>query len=160
MLLVVTTRAYTDPSLVGSRVPDFTIEDQFERAWKAKNFSGTTTIFVLSDRSGYQYSDNWTTVLIPRFKNAPVRFVPVADVRAVPGFLKGYIRGQFKDKFTYAVLMDWEGVLVSAFKMTEGYPNFVVVNKKGIIEHVTHGKGSSTEIEALALKLQKVIDAN
>ena len=156
--IVASATAYTNSSLIGSRIPDFSIEDQFEREWKAKSFKGTTVVFVLSDRSGYEYSDNWTKVLVPRFKDAAVRFVPVADVQEVPGFLKGFIRGQFKDKFSYSVLMDWEGVLIKGLKMTGGYPNLVVVNRKGVVEHVTYGKGSGTQVEAFATKLQRVID--
>ncbi len=158
-MIVAGATAYTNTALIGSRIPDFTIEDQFEREWNAGHFKGETTVFVLSDRSGYEYSDNWTKVLVPRFKSAQVRFVPVADLRTVPGFLKGFIRGQFKDKFTYSVLMDWDGVLITNFNMTEGYPNFVVVNRKGVVEHVTYGKGTAAQIEALATRLQKVIDA-
>ena len=79
-------------TIVGSRIPEFTIEDQFEREWRTSDFRGRTTVFVVSDRSGYEYSPNWTGVLVPRFKSSPVRFIPVADVQSVPGFLKGFIR--------------------------------------------------------------------
>lgn len=163
VLLLVTVAAAaplltTPRSLIGSRIPDFNIEDQFEREWKSSSFKGTTTVYVLSGRDGHEYSENWTRVLIPRFKNSPVRFVPVADVQEVPGFLKGFIRSQFKEKFKYSVLLDWEGTLISAFNMTKGYPNFVVVGRDGVVRHVTHGKGNSRQVEALATKLQQILD--
>ena len=144
-------------TIVGSRIPEFTIEDQFEREWRTSDFRGRTTVFVVSDRSGYEYSPNWTGVLVPRFKSSPVRFIPVADVQSVPGFLKGFIRGKFKDEFTYAVLMDWEGVLIKAFRITEGVPNLIIVDKNGIIQHAVHGEGTADQIASFTTRLEQIL---
>lgn len=143
---------------VGSRVPDYTIEDQFEHEWKSSSFKGTITVYVLSGRDGHEYSENWTRTLIPRFRSSPVTFVPVADVQTVPGFLKGLIRGKFKDNFKYSVLLDWEGTLITAFQMVEGYPNFVIVGKDGVVRHTTHGTGTKQQVDAFATRLQQVLE--
>lgn len=145
-------------SPVGSRVPEYVIEDQFEHEWKSSAFKGAVTVYVLSGRDGHEYSENWTRTLIPRFKSSPVTFVPVADVQTVPGFLKGFIRGKFKDTFKYSVLLDWEGTLISAFKMVEGYPNFVIVGKDGVVIHTTHGTGTKQQVDSFAARLQQVLD--
>lgn len=144
-------------AIIGSRVPDFVIEDQYERAWSSTKFKGGVTVYVLSDRSGYEYSTNWTNILVPRFQKSRARFVPVADVQEVPGFLKGLIRSRFRDEFKYAVLMDWDGVLTSAFKMRKGYTNLVVADRDGVIKLFAYGKGTKEQVEAFAAKLEEIL---
>lgn len=158
LLLLAHITVISASSPIGSRVPDYAIEDQFEHEWKSSSFKGTITVYVLSGRDGHEYSENWTRTLIPRFRSSPVTFVPVADVQTVPGFLKGFIRGKFKDKFKYSVLLDWEGTLISAFQMVEGYPNFVIVGKDGVVRHATHGTGTRQQVDAFATRLQQVLD--
>ncbi|HVZ40198.1 MAG TPA: hypothetical protein VHI13_13045 [Candidatus Kapabacteria bacterium] len=144
-------------SIIGTHVPEFVIDDQFEHPWNASMFRGGVTVYVLSDRSGYEYSGNWTTPLLARFRNSPVRFVPVADVQSVPGFLKGLIRGRFRDEFNYSVLMDWDGVLIKAFNMQEDVTNLVIANKSGIVEHVAFGTGTSAQVESFAKRLEVIL---
>ncbi len=156
---LIASSALASGALVGTAVPEFTLEDQFERQWTSNLFRGTTTVYVLSDRSGYEYSTNWTNVLIPRFRSSPVRFIPVADVQSVPGFLKGLIRSKFRDEFKYSVLMDWDGVLINGFSVQEGYTNLVIANKNGIIQHFTYGTGTSAQVEAFSQRLSAVLAA-
>ncbi|MBS1913132.1 MAG: hypothetical protein JST22_14180 [Bacteroidetes bacterium] len=144
-------------SIVGTRVPEFVIDDQFEHSWSASMFRGAVTVYVLSDRSGYEYNVNWTTPLLARFRNSSVRFVPVADVQSVPGFLKGFIRSRFRDEFRYSVLMDWDGVLIKAFNMQEDVTNLVIANKSGVIEHVAYGTGTTAQVESFAQRLEVIL---
>jgi|GEM_PF-3237183 len=146
-------------SIIGSKLPEFSIEDQYERIWKSSSFRGRATVFVLTDREGYEYSTNWTKALVTRFKDSPVRFVPVADVQIVPGFLKGLIRGKFQDEFKYSILLDWEGVLVNALNVAKGVPNLVIVDKHGIIQHTAYGQGTRSQVEGFAQRLNQLLAA-
>lgn len=153
MLLMATSAPATTPN---GRLPDFSIEDQYKREWSRSDFLGSITVFMISDRSGYEYNDNWLNILLPRFQTS-VRFVPVADVQIVPGFLKPLIRSRFKDSFTYPILMDWDGQLVKAFNTTSGLPNLVLVGRDGTVVYSTYGKGSREQIERLARKLEEML---
>lgn len=139
---------------VGSAIPAFTIEDQFQKKWSKADYAGKITLYIVCDKKGYDHADNWTDKLVPKYRNS-IQFVPVADVSPVPGLLKGYIRGKFKDEFAFSVLMDWEGVLVKAFDMEEGYPTLVLADKSGIVKYRVWGTGSETQIK----RLQENIDA-
>lgn len=141
---------------IGERVPAFRIEDQFERIWTTDYFNGSVTVFMLNDRTGYEYNKNWTDKIVPLFKDR-VKFAPVADVQSVPGFLKGYIRSRFKDEFSYSVLMDWDGILIKAFRMVEDVPNIVVVDKQGVIQFTISGTGTKTQVDLLISNLNKVL---
>lgn len=140
---------------VGATVPSFTIEDQFEKKWKKSDYTGKATLYMVCDRKGYDYVDNWTNKLVLQYKNK-IHFVPIADVSPVPGFMKGYVRGQFKDKFTFSVLLDWQGVLVKAFDMEEGFPTLVLADKNGIVKYRAWGTGTETQIKRLQEKLNEL----
>ncbi len=159
LVTAVLTAAPTPDTIIGNKLPEFTIEDQYERAWKSSSFRGRATVFVLTDRDGYEYSANWTKTLVTRFKDSPVRFVPVADVQIVPGFLKGLIRSKFQDEFKYSVLLDWEGVLINALNVAKGVPNLVIVDKHGIIQHTTYGQGTRKQVEGFAQRLSQLLAA-
>lgn len=159
LLLVLANSSHAVSSRLLVTMPDFVLEDQYERSWSSKSFRSGITVFVLSDRSGYEYTANWTNGLIPRFKSSPVRFVPVADVQSVPGFLKGLIRSKFREEFSYPVLMDWDGVLIEGFNMEEGYTNLVIVDKQGTVRHAVYGTGTPGQVEAFAKRLEQIIAA-
>lgn len=144
--------------IVGTKVPTFSIEDQYEKRWAHTNYKGTITLYVLSDRDGYEYSENWTKPLRERFESR-IEFVPVADVREVPGFLKGYIRSRFRDEFSYSVLMDWEGTLITALDMQEGFPTFVLTDQNGVIRFRIFGSGIESQVNRLAKKIDELLAA-
>ena len=141
---------------VGSPVPTFSIEDQYEKTWKTSNYSGKPALYVVCDRDAYDYVENWTKKLVPKYKEN-IHFVPVADVTSVPGFLKGYIRGRFKDEFKYPVLMDWEGILVKGLNMKAGHPTLVLTDGSGIVKYRAWGKGSDDEVTKLEKKIKDLV---
>jgi hypothetical protein len=140
-----------------TRFPGFTLEDQYERRWRHNDFKTALVVYVISDRSGYSYSTNWTQPLVTEF-GSRVRFVPIADVRGVPGFLKSYIRKRFKEEFKYPVLLDWEGVVTTRIDIRSGYPNLAIVDDKGMIQHLTAGKGTATQIESFRTQLNRLLN--
>ena len=142
---------------VGSPVPTFTIEDQYEKEWKKSNYTGKPALYVLCDRDAYDYVENWTKELVPKYKSQ-LHFIPVADVRTVPGFLKGYIRGRFKDEFTYPVLMDWDGVLIKGLNMKEAHPTLILTNDAGVVTYRAWGKGSKDEVARLEKKVKELVE--
>ena len=144
---------FSTPPRIGTKVPYFTIEDQHAKKWRSGDYVGKNVLYVLSDRSGYEYSENWTEPLVKKFGDR-LTFVPVADVRSVPGFLKGLIRSKFEDEFKYPILMDWDGILIEAFSMVEDVPNLVLTNESGVVVYSTHGKGTVQQVNQLARQIE------
>lgn len=141
---------------VGSTVPAFSLEDQFEKKWSKSDFSDMVALYMVCDKNAHPHAENWIKGLVPKFKDR-IHFVPVADVSGVPGILKGYVRGKIKDKAPFSVLLDWNGHLVKALDMKAGYPTFVVCDKNGVVTHRTWGKGSASEQKSLEEKLEAAL---
>ena len=140
---------------IGSTVPNFKLQDQKKRTWRRTNFSGKPVLYVACDRDAYDYVDNWTSRLVPKFRSK-IHFVPVADLSSAPDFLKGYIRDRFDDEFSYPVLMDWSGKLVKLLGIRSGYPTLVITTSSGKITYHAWGKGSASQVARLEAKLEAV----
>jgi hypothetical protein len=155
LLLVAAPNSRSLNTIVGTSVPDFRVQDQYERVWTRTKFTGKPTLFVLCDRDAYDHVENWTEPLVESYRSK-IYFVPVADLRSVPGFLKGYIRGRFQGEFTYSVLMDWDGSLVEPLNIRPGLPTLVLTDASGTITYRAWGKGSESQVKRMKEKIAEV----
>lgn len=135
-------------SSIGSKSISYVLEDQYGNEHKSVNIQGKRQLLFLADRSGSDFTSNWTKVLEPLYRNT-FEFVAFADVSSVPGFLKGFIKGKFKDSYSNPILMDWEGKLFEYYNCPEGIPTIVFIDNKGIIRYKISGKGTSSELQML-----------
>ena len=135
-------------SSIGSKSISYVLEDQYGNEHKSVNIQGKRQLLFLADRSGSDFTSNWTKVLEPLYRNT-IEFVAFADVSSVPGFLKGFIKGKFKDSYSNPILMDWEGKLFEYYNCPEGIPTIVFIDNKGIIRYKISGKGTSSELQIL-----------
>ena len=140
---------------VGGRVPNFTLEDQNERTWSRSDFTSRPVLYVLCDRDAYDHVENWTKKLVPKYRTS-IHFVPVADVRGVPGIMKGYVRGRFREEFKYPVLLDWEGDLTEKVGLKKGYPTLVLTTADGTVTYQAWGTGTEAQVGRLERKLKEV----
>ena len=135
-------------SSIGNKSISYVLEDQYGNEHKSVNIQGKRQLLFLAYRSGSDFTSNWTKVLEPLYRNT-IEFVAFADVSSVPGFLKGFIKGKFKDSYSNPILMDWEGKLFEYYNCPEGIPTIVFIDNKGIIRYKISGKGTSSELQML-----------
>ncbi len=135
-------------SSIGSKSLSYVLEDQYGNEHRSVNNNGKRQLLFLADRSGSEYTSNWTKVLEPLYRNT-IEFVALADVSSVPGFLKGFIKGKFKDAYSNPILMDWDGKLFEYYNCPEGIPTILFVDNKGIIRYKISGKGTNSELQML-----------
>jgi thioredoxin-related protein len=138
----------TIASSIGSKSIIYVLEDQYGNEHKSVNIQGRRQLLFLADRTGSDYTSNWTKVLEPLYRNT-IEFVAFADVSSVPGFLKGFIKGKFKDSYSNPILMDWEGKLFEYYNCPDGIPTIVFIDNKGIIRYKISGKGTNSELQML-----------
>jgi thioredoxin-related protein len=138
----------TIASSIGSKSISYVLEDQYGNEHKSVNIQGRRQLLFLADRTGSDFTSNWTKVLEPLYRNT-IEFVAFADVSSVPGFLKGFIKGKFKDTYSNPILMDWEGKLFEYYNCPDGIPTIVFIDNKGIIRYKISGKGTNSELQML-----------
>ena len=69
-----------------------------------------------------------------------LRILRVADVRGVPFFLKGRVRGEFPQEPESWVLMDWKGKFALAYEWLPDTSNVSLFDRDSILIHQDSGK--------------------
>jgi hypothetical protein len=143
-------------TLIGKKAKDFVMEDQFSKEHSWEKFSGKPTVLLLGDREGSKFTDNWSKPLFARYGNT-IHLVAMADVSSVPFFLKGFIRGKFRDAYTTPILMDWDGETVEYYDIQKNVPTFIAIDKQGIVRAHLSGKGTAEDLAKAYNAVQSIL---
>lgn len=141
---------------IGQKLPAFTMEDQNSKEIQSSMYKGKHVLLFLADRAGSKLTPNFTKVLEPKYRGK-ISFVAVANVSSVPFFLKGFIRGKFRENYSYTVLMDWDGDLWEHFSCKDDVTTVVHIDSNGIAKFKLSGTGTEKEIEQIQSYLDTVL---
>lgn len=157
MTMPVAASSPTPSKSIGKRAHAFVLEDQFEQRWSWNNhWKGKPVVLVLSDWKGSDYIPAWTDPLTKRFADR-VKFVACADVSLAPSFLKGYLRGRFRETYTNSILLDWDGATFKHYHTQAGLPNVVFIDADETVRLHTWGTGKPEHIDAFAQNLERLL---
>mgnify|MGYP006281184163 CR=1 FL=1 len=113
-----------------STLIQFELKDQFGRDYDETSFENKIIILLGADRKGSQYTDLWGPTLADSLRQRgiidSVEFVALADLRAVPGLMRGIVKGYFPDAKDKWVLMDWRGVFPQAYDFVDDSCNLLI----------------------------------
>jgi hypothetical protein len=139
---------------------EFEIMDQFDSLHTEKDYLGSVTVIIGSDRGGSRYIGIWTQAIVDslgyKFDNSQITFLPVADVSSIPFFLKGFIKGKFPTGRKEWILMDWDGYFSEAYQFAEDSCNIVVIDKNGRFNYKTSGQ--ELDHQKLKILCSKITD--
>jgi hypothetical protein len=142
---------------------DFEIEDQFKEKHKDDDYRGLVLCVIGSDRDGADYNGVWESAIRDSMAGRPgaadLRILRVADLRGVPFFLKGMVRGKFPQEPQNWVLMDWKGNFAKAYDWVAGVSNVALFDRDGVLLRQDSGKdpGAGT-IPDIIILLQDALD--
>lgn len=136
----------------------FSFNDQYTEPMVLKPEFPKPMIVTVADKDGSDQLIEWIEPLTKEFGKT-VSFFPIADLRAVPGLLKGMVRRSFKKRFEYDIAMDWDGVAVKQLSTKAGHANLILLNRQGKIVTSVHGPVSeenlSTMVKAIRTELTR-----
>lgn len=162
-LLLVTLAAGRPGRAEGPALVDFEIQDQFGDVHRSADVAGTVVLLIGGDREGSQFTGDWGKAIRDALGDHPrygeISQLAHADLRGVPFFLKGMIRGKFPQEPASWVLMDWKGVIAKAYDYTADSTNVLVFAPDGALAH--HAAGREPEgatLEDLLGSLRRLLD--
>ena len=127
-----------------SSLISFKVKDQFDRVYTDWQFRGSILIIIGSDKDGSKYNEIWTQAIYDSLKAEEnfdrVKFLGVADVRGVPFFLKGYVRGKFPKDDEKWVLLDWKRAFAKAYEFEPEMSNVAIFDQRGALAHRAYGQ--------------------
>lgn len=119
----------------------FELKDQFDHPHTEKELSGHIVILIGSDKGGSQYNPLWGKAIHDSLVNNDgfkrLKFLAVADLRGVPFFLKGFVKGKFSKDEKRWVLMDWKGTIATSYQFEAGASNIIIFKRDGKLVHKT-----------------------
>jgi hypothetical protein len=124
-----------------SALVSFKLKDQFDNVYTDGDFKGNIVIVVGSDKEGSRYNEEWSLAIYDTLKRIgkenSVKFLPVADTRGVPFFLKGFVRDKFPKERERWVLLDWKGIFAQCYDFQPKSSNIMLLDRDGNVQHQT-----------------------
>ncbi|MCP5524295.1 MAG: hypothetical protein H7A46_22395 [Verrucomicrobiales bacterium] len=112
-------------------------------------------VITLADRAGSKQVAGWVEPVRRRFGES-VRIEGVADLRAVPGFLRGLVRGQFAG-LDYPVMLDWDGAVVGPAGYEGGAVAVWLVDREGNILWRGQGEVDEARLDVMVHRLDGLL---
>jgi hypothetical protein len=142
---------------------DYEIEDQFKAVHRSADVEGTVVVLIGSDRGGVKYNQQWGTAIYDALGDHPrygeITHLPYANMKGVPFFLKGMIRGKFPQDPARWVLMDWKGALSKTYDFEPGSSNVLVFARDGALVHQASGQEpDDASVAELVAVLRRLLD--
>ena len=150
------------PAAVPGELIDFKVEDQFKKIHTRDEVRGKVFIIVGSDRGGSGFNGAWSNAIMSGIRRLGVQDqvveVGLADLRGLPFFLKGMIRGKFAEKSGGWSIMDWKGVFPNAYGFENDRANILVFGPDGALLHRTSGQEADpAEIRTILEKIEAAL---
>lgn len=121
----------------------FKLEDQFGVKTTEEDVSGKIVILIGSGKEGSEYNAVWGKTIHDSL-NADdgyedIVFLPLADLRGVPFFMKSFVKSRFPKEAEKRVLLDWKGDIPKAYDFAPDSSNVLVFDRAGKLIFRTHG---------------------
>jgi hypothetical protein len=140
----------------------FSLQDQFGTAHSDAEFRGEVLVLLAGDREGSKHTRAWKEALKAALSGVPgaegVRFAGLADLRGVPGFLRGMVRSRFPKEPERWVMLDWEGLFGKGYGLERGACTVLIFDAQGRFAHRTSGKEPDPKaVEAAAAAVRALL---
>jgi predicted transcriptional regulator len=127
----------------------FKMKDQFNNEYIDQNFRDKIVVVIGSDKDGSKYNNIWGQAIEDSLKNKngyqDIAYLPVADLRGVPFFLKGFVKGKFPKEPERWVLTDWKGKFPKTYQFEAKASNILIFDRDGKLVYQTYGHELETE---------------
>lgn len=147
---------------VGSPAPGFELRDQYDSVFTLGSTHGRVVLLVVGDRRGNQYMGAYTRPVRERFSAEQLRIVPIANLRGVPFFVKGSVRGRFRGTTPEGrprspVLLDWNGTIARLYGFRSDLTNVYLIDAGGTLRYAAAGQGAAAEVGRLLEAVERTL---
>jgi uncharacterized protein YfaP (DUF2135 family) len=132
------------------------LHDQYDQPQRLAFPATNVVVLTIADQKGSAQIDAWVTEIKARYAGR-LDLRGLADVRGVPGFLRGKVRKKFQETRRYPVMMDWSGTVCSQFGFQPGAANVLVLGPDGAIQARLAGPARADTLEELFTVLDRAL---
>ncbi len=139
-----------------SKAADFDLKDQYDNAASYRFPKQKITVLTFGDRKGSEQIEGWVRPLWDRYQTK-IDQQGVAVLSSVPFFARGIVRGVFKSKVKYPVLLDWTGKVSKAYGYSGGKANLYVIDRNGHIVLKIAGAANPAELHHVFAQIDRML---
>lgn len=148
-MLLMTIPVFGQDKIPDSTMVTFELQDQFDREYSDQSWPDKIIVLIGSDRGGSQFNAPWGEQIYLELQIDDaideVQIIGLADLRGVPFFLKGFVKGKFPRDRERWVLMDWDGQFAHSYNFEKDVSNILVFNAAGDLVYQTSAREPQPE---------------
>lgn len=150
-----------DSLRIGTMSPLFSLPDQYDEKFVLENGRGQTLILLIGDHHAREELAQWAKEITDQYTQK-VRCVFIISFPDVPFFLKGWIKGKFKNNESEnknrqdRVLLDWGGKVFCLYDAIQKNANIILIDDKGFIRGIERGMISPENRQRLFIAIDNL----
>ena len=149
---------------VGDKVPNFTLEDAYEKRYELEKMKGKVIILIMGTRKTKENNNRWRQMLQQTFsKNNSIEIFTVADMR-IPFFIsKSFVREKIKEKIKKGeipvhFLLDWEQKVNKLLGADKDKTDIFAIDPSGVLVNHQLGAYSDEKFRHLRDKIVEILE--
>jgi hypothetical protein len=129
-------------------VAAFELRDQYDARHEISFPAPRVMVMTVADRKGSEQIAGWMAPLKERY-GGRITIAGIADLSQVPGLLRSMVKNKFKARYTYPVMLDWEGPVARGFHYQKDQANLFVIDPEGRLRGQFTGATNAIALKAL-----------
>jgi hypothetical protein len=135
------------------------LKDQFDSPQVLSFPTTNLIVLTIADHKGSEQIAGWVAPVKQRY-GLRVDIRGIADMSAVPGWLRGVVRKRFQQRQVYPVMLDWSGDVVKAFAAVNETVNVFVLDERGWILKRFAGEARPRDLEEMYATIDHALAGN
>jgi hypothetical protein len=135
------------------------LPDQFEVRHQLSFPATNLLLLTIADHKGSEQIAGWVAPVKNRY-GPRLAISGIADVSAVPGWMRGVVRKKFRQRQSYPVMLDWSGATVKAFATVPDCVNVFLVDERGRILKRFTGEAQAGALTELYATIDQALSGN
>ncbi|MFZ0826034.1 MAG: hypothetical protein WAO02_01295 [Verrucomicrobiia bacterium] len=148
LLLATAGTAAETPAKAAPAAAAFELRDQYETLHMISFPTTNVTVMTVADRKGSEQIGGWIAPLKERYAGR-IAIAGIADMSQVPGLLRSMVQARFRKRYTYPVMLDWDGLVARGFHYQKDQANVFVIDGNGRVTGQFTGATNAVALKAL-----------
>ena len=137
----------------------FVLKDQYDTTLVYSFPRETMSVVFFADYTGSEQLEAWIRPLYDRYQQR-IGIYGVADLSAVPGFMRSLIARIFRTQLQYPVMFDWHGTVSKSYKAQSGQANLYLIDTQGHIVLRLVGAVSSERLQRVRAQIDHLLGSS
>jgi hypothetical protein len=126
----------------------FVLQDQYNNTHAYGFPKAKISVLLFADYKGHTQLEPWVRPLYERYRDG-IDIHGVAELSAVPGFLRVMVRNAFRKQLDYPVMLDWRGTVSDRYAYQRGSANLLLIDCAGEIKLRLSGAATDVKLQTV-----------